>query len=175
MTLYILIFGLSIAFLICLGYERDRVRDYLFTPFYYKHHKRFWATQHKFWGMWGILFISVIFSWLSNKSATVHCISFYNQKARDFSIVSPTWSNKMNIYLIMEITNLKPRHYWTLKLILTYDFSVFLLWAVTFPGCQRIRVSVFYMIISTPDSCINHLTFDCDRDCQNEDPWVISW
>lgn len=26
----------------------------------------------------------------SNKSVTVHCISFYNQKAKDFSIVSPT-------------------------------------------------------------------------------------
>lgn len=54
---------ISIAFLIRLGYKCDRVRDYLFNPFYYKHHRRFWATQHKFWGMWGILFISVIFSW----------------------------------------------------------------------------------------------------------------
>lgn len=112
---------------------------------------------------------------MHNKSVTVHCISFYNQEAKDFSIVSPTWSNEMNMYLIMEITNLKSWHYWALKVILTYDFSVFLLWEVTFPGSQRIRVSVFYMIISTPDSCINHLAVDCDRDCHNEDPWVISW
>lgn len=77
--------------------------------------------------------------------------------------MSVTKSNGMNMRLITGTTNLKPRHYWAVMVILAYDFSAFRLWESAFPGYQRIGVSVFCMIITTPNSYINHLAFSCDR------------
>lgn len=63
----------------------------------------------------------------------------------------------------MKSINLKTWCYWAFTVIPAYGFIAFYLWKVAFPACVRSRVSVFYMIISTPNFYINHLAFNCDE------------